>query len=102
LLFFGLLQDFAADQFDLRMTRPLATPTLYVGLGAPNPPASSGKFAHSRGGRAQDPGSHGGKFLRLNDDGSVPKDNPFVGKPGYRPEIYTMGNRNAIGLTVNR
>ena len=74
---------------------------LYMGLGAPNAPASIGKFAHSRGGRAQDPGSHGGKFLRLNDDGTVPKDNPFVGKPGYKPEIYTMGNRNAIGLTVN-
>ena len=75
---------------------------LYMGLGSPNAPAASGtKYAHSRGGRAQDPGSHGGKFLRLNDDGTVPNDNPFVGRPGYRPEIFTMGNRNAIGLTVH-
>jgi glucose/arabinose dehydrogenase len=74
---------------------------LYMGLGAPNAPAARGKYAHSRGGRAQDPSSHGGKFLRLNDDGTVPKDNPFVGKAGYRPEIFTMGNRNAIGLTVH-
>ena len=34
----------------------------------------------------------------MNDDGSVPKDNPFVGKPGYLPEIYTMGHRNQTGL----
>ena len=40
---------------------------------------------------AQDPGSHLGKVLRLNDDGTVPSDNPFVGKPGYKPEIYGAG-----------
>lgn len=73
---------------------------LYMGLGAPNAPGS-GKYARSRGGRAQDPGSHGGKFLRLKDDGSVPADNPFVGRPGYKPEIYSMGHRNALGLTVH-
>ncbi len=42
--------------------------------------------------------SFAGKTLRLNDDGTVPKDNPFVGKEGYRPEIWTIGNRNAQGL----
>src|SRR5215510_7548680 len=36
----------------------------------------------------QDPTNDIGKILRVNDDGTVPKDNPFVGKPGYRPEIY--------------
>jgi glucose/arabinose dehydrogenase len=50
---------------------------------------------------AQNPANHGGKILRLNDDGSAPKDNPFVGKPGYRPEIYALGIRNAIGLFVH-
>ena len=74
---------------------------LYMGLGAPNAPSASGKYTHSRGGRAQDPGNDGGKFLRLRDDGSIPKDNPFAGKPGYKPEIYTLGHRNAIGLTVH-
>jgi glucose/arabinose dehydrogenase len=74
---------------------------LYMGLGAPNAPAASGKYAHSRGGRAQDPSNDGGKFLRLRDDGTVPGDNPFVGRPGYKPEIYTLGHRNAIGLTVH-
>ncbi len=42
----------------------------------------------------QDPSNHFGKILRLKDDGSVPKDNPFVGKPGYKPEIWTTGHRN--------
>jgi glucose/arabinose dehydrogenase len=74
---------------------------LFMGIGAPNAPATSGKYAQSRGGRAQDPASHGGKFLRLTDDGTVPKDNPFVGKAGYKPEIYTMGHRNALGLAVH-
>jgi aldose sugar dehydrogenase len=50
---------------------------------------------------AQDPTSLAGKVLRLNDDGTVPKDNPFVGKEGYRPEIYTLGHRTALGLAVN-
>ncbi len=39
--------------------------------------------------RAQNPNIHGGKILRLKDDGTVPPDNPFVGKTGYKPEIYT-------------
>lgn len=47
---------------------------------------------------AQDNNSLAGKTLRLNDDGTVPKDNPFVGKAGYRPEIWTTGHRNAQGL----
>lgn len=47
---------------------------------------------------AQDNNSLAGKTLRLNDDGSLPKDNPFVGREGYRPEIWTTGHRNAQGL----
>ncbi|HEX8282971.1 MAG TPA: PQQ-dependent sugar dehydrogenase [Pyrinomonadaceae bacterium] len=39
-----------------------------------------------------------GKTLRLNDDGTVPEDNPFVGRAGARPEIWTYGHRNAQGL----
>jgi len=45
--------------------------------------------------------NHVGKTLRLRDDGTVPKDNPFVGKPGAKPEIYTYGHRNGYGLAVN-
>jgi glucose/arabinose dehydrogenase len=49
--------------------------------------------------QAQNPASHLGKVLRLTRDGTVPPDNPFVGRPGYAPEIWTMGNRNIQGLT---
>jgi len=47
---------------------------------------------------AQDNNSLAGKTLRLNDDGSIPNDNPFVGKSGYRPEIFSTGHRNPQGL----
>lgn len=50
------------------------------------------------GEKAQDPQSHLGKILRLNDDGSIPDDNPFVGMDGYLPELYTLGHRNPTGL----
>jgi aldose sugar dehydrogenase len=46
----------------------------------------------------QDPSEYDGKILRLNYDGSVPNDNPFVGRAGYRPEIFTMGHRSPEGL----
>ena len=42
-----------------------------------------------------------GKVLRLKDDGTVPSDNPFVGKAGSRPEIYTIGHRDHHGLAPN-
>jgi len=47
---------------------------------------------------AQNPNSLGGKVLRLKDDGSVPSDNPFVGKAGARPEVYTLGHRSVLGF----
>jgi aldose sugar dehydrogenase len=50
---------------------------------------------------AQDPASLRGKILRVNDDGTVPRDNPFVSHAGYRPEIYTLGHRNTLGLIVH-
>lgn len=48
--------------------------------------------------KAQDLTSDLGKLVRLNEDGSVPHDNPFVGRPSVRPEIYTWGHRNPQGL----
>ena len=47
----------------------------------------------------QDLHSDVGKILRLNDDGTIPKDNPFVGKAGAKPEIYSWGHRTVLGLT---
>jgi aldose sugar dehydrogenase len=51
--------------------------------------------------RAQDLGDHAGTTLRLHDDGAVPADNPFAGRAGARPEIYTYGNRNAQGMALH-
>ena len=58
-------------------------------------------YMSTAGGDPQDGMSHGGKILRLRDDGSVPPDNPFVGRTGYRPEIFTMGHRTTLGLAVH-
>jgi len=62
---------------------------IYVSNGASNSDSS------------QDPKSHRGKIMRLRDDGTVPPDNPFAGRAGYRPEIYSMGHRNTLGLMVH-
>jgi glucose/arabinose dehydrogenase len=42
-----------------------------------------------------------GKVLRINPDGSIPKDNPFVGRSGARPEIYALGVRDAQGVAIH-
>jgi len=47
---------------------------------------------------AQEKNSHLGKIVRLNLDGSIPVDNPFVGEDGAKPEIYSWGHRNVQGL----
>jgi glucose/arabinose dehydrogenase len=65
---------------------------IYMSVGTGDPPGAA---------RAQDPNDLAGKVLRLRDDGTVPPDNPFVGRVGYRPEIFTMGHRNILGLTVH-
>ncbi len=62
---------------------------LYVSTGSPF------------GEQAQDLGTVYGKVLRLQDDGSIPPDNPFVGKTGARPEIFSLGHRDQLGLTVH-
>ena len=56
-------------------------------------------FGHAK--LAQDPNSHAGKTLRLRLDGSAPDDNPFVGMEGHKPEIYSMGHRNQMGLALH-
>ena len=58
-------------------------------------------YIATSGGDAQDPALHAGKVLRLRDDGTVPSDNPFVGRAGYKPEIYTLGHRSSLGLAVH-
>jgi glucose/arabinose dehydrogenase len=51
--------------------------------------------------RAQRLDDHAGSVIRLHDDGRVPADNPFVGKPGAKPEKFTLGNRNMQGAALN-
>jgi glucose/arabinose dehydrogenase len=51
---------------------------------------------------AQNLNSVYGKVLRLRDDGTIPADNPFVGKTGMRPEVYSYGHRDQLGLTVHQ
>ena len=51
--------------------------------------------------RPQHPDDFAGKVIRLNDDGTIPKDNPFIGVKGYHPRIYTMGHRNLMSFAMN-
>jgi glucose/arabinose dehydrogenase len=51
--------------------------------------------------RAQKPDDHAGSVIRLQDDGRVPQDNPFVNKPGWKPEKFTLGNRNMQGAALH-
>jgi glucose/arabinose dehydrogenase len=71
---------------------------IYLAIGIPIP---SDRPGYATVTDAQNPASHFGKILRLNDDGSAPPDNPFVGRPGYKPEIYALGIRNAMGIVVH-
>jgi glucose/arabinose dehydrogenase len=65
---------------------------VYMSVGTADPPNAA---------KAQDPNDLAGKVLRLKEDGTIPPDNPFVGKAGYRPEIFTMGHRNPLGLMLH-
>ena len=50
---------------------------------------------------AQDLGTHLGKIVRITKDGKVPADNPFVGRKGVLPEIWSYGHRNVQGATLD-
>lgn len=51
--------------------------------------------------KSQDLGTHFGKVVRLNTDGSVPQDNPFVGRSDAKPEIWSYGHRNVQAATLD-
>lgn len=51
--------------------------------------------------QAQKLDSHFGKVVRIASDGTVPKDNPFVDRPGALPEIWTSGHRNVLGADID-
>jgi len=70
---------------------------LFVSIGDRQAPARDDLFAHP----AQDVSNHIGTILRLHDDGTVPADNPFVGRPDAMPEIWSYGHRSPQGLAVH-
>jgi glucose/arabinose dehydrogenase len=72
--------------------------TLYVTIGDRDRLCCTGTDDNSLRMKAQDLGNHVGKTLRIRDDGTVPPDNPFVGRAGAKPEIFTYGHRNGYGL----
>jgi glucose/arabinose dehydrogenase len=74
---------------------------IYMSVGYGDPPQANQGNPDPEHMPPQDPMNLAGKTLRLKDDGTVPPDNPFVGRAGYRPEIYTLGHRNILGLAVH-
>jgi glucose/arabinose dehydrogenase len=75
--------------------------TLYVTVGDRDRLCCTGTEDNSLRMKAQDLATHVGKTLRLRDDGTVPPDNPFVGKAGAKPEVFTYGHRNGYGLAFD-
>jgi aldose sugar dehydrogenase len=71
---------------------------LYVTIGDRDRLCCIGKDDTSLRMKAQALDNHVGKTLRLKDDGTAPPDNPFVGRAGAKPEIFTYGHRNGYGL----
>jgi len=70
---------------------------LFITVGDRQAPATGDLKVHP----AQDLGNHHGKILRLHEDGKVPADNPFVGREGAKPEIWSYGHRNMQGLLIH-
>jgi len=69
---------------------------LFVTVGDRQAPSTGDLEAHP----AQDLSNHHGTVNRLHDDGAVPEDNPFVGREGVPPSIWSYGHRNAQGLAI--
>jgi glucose/arabinose dehydrogenase len=88
---------FVADDVDMEMSRIAfgQDGMLYMTIGGPGtgPPESLNRPQHGN--------DYAGKILRMTDEGGVPKDNPFVGKSGFKPLIFTIGHRTQLGLTIN-
>jgi aldose sugar dehydrogenase len=88
---------YVSDDVDMEMSR-LAfgrDGMLYMTIGGPGtgPAASLDRPQHGD--------DDAGKILRMTDEGKVPPDNPFVGKAGFKPYVYTMGHRTQLALALN-
>jgi glucose/arabinose dehydrogenase len=75
--------------------------SLYVMVGDRDRLCCTGVEDNSLRMKAQALDNHVGKTLRITDDGGVPADNPFVGRAGAKPEIFTYGHRNGYGLAFH-
>ena len=75
--------------------------SLYVTVGDRDRVCCNGTDDTSLRMKAQGLDNHVGKTLRLRDDGTVPPDNPFVGRAGAKPEVFTYGHRNGYGLSFH-
>jgi glucose/arabinose dehydrogenase len=75
--------------------------SLYLTIGDRDRICCNGTDDNSLRMKAQSLANHVGKTLRLRDDGTVPPDNPFVGRAGAKPEIFTYGHRNGYGLAIH-
>ncbi len=73
------------------------TGMLFITVGDRQAPPAGDLAAHP----AQDLSNHHGKVSRIHDDGRVPADNPFVARPGARPEIWSYGHRNQQGMAIH-
>jgi glucose/arabinose dehydrogenase len=74
---------------------------LYVTVGDRDRVCCNGTDDNSLRMKAQRLDSDAGKTLRLREDGSIPPDNPFIGRSGARPEVFTYGHRNGYGLAIH-
>src|SRR5580700_2601024 len=74
---------------------------LYVTVGDRDKICCTGSEDNSLRMKAQKLDNDAGKTLRLRDDGTIPPDNPFVGRAGAKPEIFTYGHRNGYGLAIH-
>ncbi|WP_030007210.1 PQQ-dependent sugar dehydrogenase [Picosynechococcus sp. NKBG042902] len=87
------------QHFGSRLTwLPDQTLLISIGDGGNPPLEQDGEFIRNQ---AQNLDSHLGKVVRINDDGSIPDDNPFVDEPGALPEIWSYGHRNIQGLAFD-
>jgi len=88
---------FVADDVDMEVSRMAfgADGMLYMSIGGPGTGGADSVI------RPQHGNDYAGKILRMRDDGSVPPDNPFIGRNDYKPRIFSMGHRNQLGMALN-
>jgi glucose/arabinose dehydrogenase len=88
---------FLSDDVDTEVSRLVfgADGMLYMSIGAP------GEGPEASIMRAQHANDYAGKIVRMRDDGTVPKDNPFAGRKDAKPYVFALGFRNVLGMAIN-